>query len=643
MPAHHKPLNVNPHMTATAAQKPGFRVHPDMLVMPGFAGSLHYPSLRLILEASADYSPALLQRMNAAIADKLETEGQTGRAEAAESNLFQFFVHILYALQQSANLPIHESGHVLKTHANLTMLAIIPSLSSGMSALKSAASWLAGLMNAFLMEQDPAPWLARLPEILTSLRNASPVHSNINLLLKAALKMNIPFIEISNSTYQFGFSAQSRWLLSSFTDSTSTISSSLARNKLQAASLMQRSGIPVPEHFLVPHESAAVTVAQQLGYPVVVKPANLDGGSGVSANLMTTEEVREAYQKAAKLSSQILVEKHIEGRDYRLVVMNDALIWAIERVPGGVTGDGVHTIAELLEKNNQLRSAATTKTLKHIAFDDEAQACLRRAGLNSNDIPSIGQFVRLRSIANIGTGGVPDPVMPEVHPDNRDLAIRAARALRLDIAGIDLLIPDIAVSWKCSGGAICEINAQPQLGSLTSSHLYGQILGTLVRDQGRIHVAVVIGLPVADIRQIADQVSASARINDLRLGIMEKGALFSTGQSLLLDKQIDAALYFVNEDSALRTGLPFDQFNTLIIAGKHEQLQYSSATSIDKRWQSLLSLLISRCQQRIIVLDTAGIKLSDNTGPLTQLKITEARRANLSDLLIDALLAPVSP
>jgi len=630
-------------MTATSTPKPGFSAHLDMLTIPGFASGLHYPSLRLMLEATATFKAEMLQQLNDRLIDNLHLQDSFPRQGDDAANPFLFFVHALHLLQQAANLPVHERGRVLTTQAGQTAVVAIPTLSASMHGLKSAISWLAGLMNATLLGQDASPWLSRLPELLARLGQNSPKQTNINLLLKTALSMNIPFIELSGSTFQFGHGAQSRWLLSSFTDETSVISTSLARNKQEAAGLMRRCGIPVPDHFKVQTLEAALKAAEQLGFPVVVKPANLDGGTGVSAGLMTLEEVSAAYRIAEKLSNQILVEKHIDGRDYRLVVMHDELIWAIERVPGGVTGDGVSSIAVLLENSNLQRAQANQKTLKHIELDDEAQACLRRAGLTSADIPAQGQFVRLRSTANIGTGGIPVSVMPTVHPDNRDLAIRAARALRLDIAGIDLLMPDIAQSWKRIGGAICEINAQPQLGSLTSSHLYGQILGTLVKGQGRVPIVVVMGLPAADIGNIADRIRASPQLRDIRIGILEAGALFNTGQSMLLDKHIDAALYFVNEDSALKTGLPFDQISTLIIAGGHDHLTCEPAALASQRWKSLLHVLMAVCRQQVFVLDTAGIKLTGKPAAGTQPAILNAARARLPALLVEALLASDQP
>ena len=158
--------------------------------------------------------------------------------------------------------------------------------------------------------------------------------------------------------------------------------------------------------------------------------------------------------------------RNISGRDYRLNVFNGELIWAIERVPGGVTGDGKSSITKLVELLNSdpLRGEGTHAPLKQLNLDDEARQLLRQYSRDENSVPAEGEFVRLRRNANVATGGTPVSVFDQIHPDNKLLAIRAAAALRLDLAGVDLLIPDIGQSWKLGGAAVCEVNSQPNLG-----------------------------------------------------------------------------------------------------------------------------------------------------------------------------------
>lgn len=258
--------------------------------------------------------------------------------------------------------------------------------------------------------------------------------------------------------------------------------------------------------------------------------------------------------------------------------LDGQVVWAVERVPGGVVGDGESTIEQLVQRENTtaLRRAGPEQTLKPLALDAEAQAQLAKQSLRLSDLPTAGRFVRLSSIANVATGGRPVPVMEHVHPDNKALAERAARALRLDIAGVDLLIPDIGQSWRNGGAAICEVNAQPDLGATTALHLYGEVLTARVAGEGRIPVIAVVGGERASrfIQRCVQEIKSTRRIGwmthqAIGIGIttLQRGKFksFSGAQILLTDACVEAVLFQIAADDAVRTGLPVDQLDAAII------------------------------------------------------------------------------
>ena len=122
----------------------------------------------------------------------------------------------------------------------------------------------------------------------------------------------------------------------------------LAHNKELTATLLRQAGFPAATHLAVGDAEQAVTAARQIGYPVVVKPGDQERGIGVAAHLVDEASVRAAYQRARQHSSHILVERHVHGKDYRLTVLNGRLIKTVYRRPGGIVGDGQHSIEELL-------------------------------------------------------------------------------------------------------------------------------------------------------------------------------------------------------------------------------------------------------------------------------------------------------
>ena len=161
----------------------------------------------------------------------------------------------------------------------------------------------------------------------------------------------------------------------------------------------------------------------------------------------------------------MLVERYIAGEDYRLLVVNGAMVAAARRDPAQVTGDGERTIAELVAQVNQdpRRRPGHSSVLTRIKLDDAADLVLQQQDLMATSIPAAGQVVKLRTNGNLSTGGTATDVTDEVHPRNARLAELAAQILGLDVAGIDVICTDISRPLREQGGAIVEVNAAPGL------------------------------------------------------------------------------------------------------------------------------------------------------------------------------------
>ncbi|MFZ2507954.1 MAG: cyanophycin synthetase, partial [Steroidobacteraceae bacterium] len=222
-------------------------------------------------------------------------------------------------------------------------------------------------------------------------------------------------------------------------------------------------GLPVPRQQLVQTAREAVRAANGLGFPVVTKPYNGNHGRGISIRLTNDEEVEHGFAVAREHSRSVIVETYLEGDDHRLLVVNGELVAATRRTPGHVTGDGRHKVSELIDIVNQdpRRGVGHEKVLTRLELDAQAQAMLARAGLGPDSVPADGQKVFLRSTANLSTGGTATDVTDVIHPDNRDMAVRAIRAIGLDVGGVDFLTRDITLSYREIGGGICEVNAAP--------------------------------------------------------------------------------------------------------------------------------------------------------------------------------------
>jgi len=283
-------------------------------------------------------------------------------------------------------------------------------------------------------------------------------------LVKAAEARDIPWLRLNDySLVQFGHGRYQKRIQATVTSETRHIAVEIASDKEETNQILGDLGLPVPRQYIVRDAERAVRVAERLGYPVVVKPLNANHGRGVSINLEDNDAVRVAFDKAREHSRSVIVESFIVGFDHRMLVIDGKLVAVAKRVPGHVVGDGERTVEQLVELVNSdpRRGIGHEKVLTRIELDHQANRLLELSGKTRATVLAANEVLYLRSTGNLSTGGTAVDLTDVVHPDNREMAQRAALAIGLDVAGIDFITADISRSYRELGGAICEVNAAP--------------------------------------------------------------------------------------------------------------------------------------------------------------------------------------
>jgi D-alanine-D-alanine ligase-like ATP-grasp enzyme len=237
----------------------------------------------------------------------------------------------------------------------------------------------------------------------------------------------------------------------------------LVDDKERCAYHLLRMGYPVPEgrSFRAHEIASAVAYARALGFPVVAKPA--DGSSGIG--VAVAGDVRGLRQALRTIFGPLgftraLVQRKAEGRDFRVIVLDDEVLAAYERVPLSIRGDGRRSIGELLDAT----LALTESRHGHIVLDRRdyrVELRLRRLGLSWDSVPEAGQELRLLETANGSTGGGLVDFTPSIHSDVRALAVRISRDAGLRYCGLDLMTASIVE--PLGRYTIVELNASPAL------------------------------------------------------------------------------------------------------------------------------------------------------------------------------------
>lgn len=224
----------------------------------------------------------------------------------------------------------------------------------------------------------------------------------------------------------------------SLSDLTSAVSMTLCQDKQLTHRVLARAGLNLPAQQLAGSAEENAAFLEQHG-SLVVKPVDGEQGHGVSVDLRTPEAVEEAIQRARQFDQRVLLESYHPGSDLRIVVIGYEVVAAAIRQPAEVIGDGSHSINELIAAQSRRRQAATDGE-SSIPVDEETLRCLKDAGFELDSILPEGQRLTVRRTANLHTGGTLEDVTERLHPELKEAAVRAARALDIPVVGLDLLV-----------------------------------------------------------------------------------------------------------------------------------------------------------------------------------------------------------
>ena len=455
------------------------------------------------------------------------------------------------------------------------------------------------LVNHLAAPDDPDHFFdfANELERLIRLAERQAFGPSTQALIDEAVSRDIPFIRLDrHSLVQFGHGVHQQRIRATMTSQTSAIGVDIASDKSLTNRLLDSAGLPVPRSAVVETEDETVAAAARLGFPCVVKPLDGNHGRGVHLDLRSEDAVRAAFHgaRAESRSGDLVVETYVAGNDYRCLVIGGKVAAIAERVPASVTGDGEHTIRELVDAANQdpRRGIGHEKVLTRIKVDEAAEALVKAQGFALDAVPPDGTWIKLALTGNMSTGGTSIDRTIEAHPDNVEIAETAAQIVGLDVAGIDFICPDIATPVRETGGAIVEVNAAPGFRMHTHptegepQYVARPVINSLfpAGSAARIPIIAVTGTngKTTTVRMIAHILKLMGRRVGMTStdGIVVDGRLIKKGdmsgpksaQTVLQNPTVDTAVFEVARGGILREGLGYDRNDVAVVtnvAGDH--------------------------------------------------------------------------
>lgn len=237
-----------------------------------------------------------------------------------------------------------------------------------------------------------------------------------------------------------------------------------AEDKFLTYNLLRGKNLPVPKTIVIePSDdcTAAMELLHQAG-EVVVKPVAANHGRGISIGLQTEKELLAAVNLARRTPSMqpdVIVQEMLHGKEYRFLVLNGKVLAVAHRVPPNVTGDGVHTVAELIDIKNRdpRRGVGHEAELTHIDMA-AVSAVFGRSYLDI--VPENGQATPLLKTSNLSQGGESIDYTDVASSEIKKIAAQAAQATHLGVAGVDIMTTDIEHA-SAKNSWIIEVNVSP--------------------------------------------------------------------------------------------------------------------------------------------------------------------------------------
>lgn len=328
----------------------------------------------------------------------------------------------------------------------------------GMYAAEASVRIAQALVDG--VEYDYSADLKKMREIREDVRLGPSTGS----LVEEAVSRDIPWIRLgTNSLVQLGYGVNQVRFQATITQNTSNIAVDIACNKEQTKKMLDDAAIPVAKGGICYDEEDLENVIKKIGYPIVLKPLDGNHGKGASINVKNWEDALAGLHFAKKYSRKVIVEKFITGYDFRVLVINNKVVAAAQRVPAHVKGDGILNVQQLIDKENldPRRGYGHENVLTEITVDRDTTDLLEKIGYSLESIPKKDEIVYLKSTANLSTGGTSIDVTDMMHPENIFLSERISRVIGLDVCGIDIMAQNLTQPLKENGGVILEVNAAP--------------------------------------------------------------------------------------------------------------------------------------------------------------------------------------
>ncbi len=224
--------------------------------------------------------------------------------------------------------------------------------------------------------------------------------------------------------------------------------------------LLRQRSLPTPTTVFffrkkfTPQDATAKLAALQ--FPIIIKDSSGSNSQGIFPYIKSLAEAETILTTEIRNFRSLIAQEMIFGKEYRVLMLDDKVIGALEMIPPRVFGDGEATISQLIQ-------AKQKHTHRKTPIDQALKIILKEQGFSLESILGVGEVASIKKSSSLAEGGETRDVTDLVNKEITTLCADAADAIGDYLAGIDIICEDITKSPTKQTFGILEINGKPDL------------------------------------------------------------------------------------------------------------------------------------------------------------------------------------
>lgn len=238
----------------------------------------------------------------------------------------------------------------------------------------------------------------------------------------------------------------------------------IANDKELTYKLLEKNNLPIAKSWYINKKELSKMEEYNIDFPVIIKPVDEWHWNWVMMNILNKKELILKLEKSFTNYENMIIQKQVEWKEYRIIIMEWKVILAINRIPAHVKWDWVNSIKELIDKENKensLRWSWYECPLSNIEINKELISYISKKWLDINKIPKNWEYIQLRWNSNLWTWWTLIDITNKICDDIKNIVIKCTKLLWLKLAWVDIITNDILIPLEKSWWIILEINATP--------------------------------------------------------------------------------------------------------------------------------------------------------------------------------------